>query len=189
MHRRIIIVAAGALGLAACGSSGGSPANTTTAARPQTHLASPSSAPPASPTASVTSETTSPVEGHWLSRVLTPADVRPTVPKRYLSTFVDGWKTIQFGLKIEDGYWTEYYIKDGGAPTPSDYGGTYSISGNKIPRPGPPGGPPQNVFEWRVEGNHLTLTMLEDGEADSNGVPDRVYTHVIYEAHPFTKQS
>jgi len=116
-------------------------------------------------------------------------DARAAVPKKYWGTFVGGWKTFQYGLKIEDSYWTEFDIRDGGTPIPSDYGGTYTISGNKITRfRGPPGGQPEDAFEWQVEGDQLVLTLLLDTDGPSYGVPDHVYMHLIYESHPFTRQ-
>ncbi len=183
MKRRLILVAVGALVLAACGSSKGSSTRPTTPALASPPTAADTTAPATSPTPA------SPVEGYWLSSVLTPDDARAAVPKKYWGTFVGGWKTFQYGLKIEDSYWTEFDIRDGGTPIPSDYGGTYTISGNKITRfRGPPGGQPEDAFEWQVEGDQLVLTLLLDTDGPSYGVPDHVYMHLIYESHPFTRQ-
>lgn len=143
----------------------------------------------ASPTRGVpaTVSTSSPIDGMWEGPTLTVGEAHADVPSRYWAgVFVENLhakETVQFELRLQDGRWTEVESVDHRQP---DIGqaGAFTVEGDLIHMND---GLASYTYRWTISAGALRLTLLEDDSGPTGSVPDRIFQHLIYEAHPFTK--
>lgn len=172
IHPAIVVLAA--ISLSACTASG-SPAPGSVAT-----ITSPSS----------TTAPTSPVEGTWLGPVLTIAQAKEVVPKEFwdgvFGSAVIAKKTVQFQVRIGDGRFTAFESDDGGDFRVGQ-SGNITIDGHRIHLLDDIGA--VYTYRWDLSEGLLRLDAIRISAPPTDGIPDRVFQHLIYESQPFTKES
>jgi hypothetical protein len=140
---------------------------------------------------SFSSASSSPVEGIWLSPVLTIDQARASVPRRYwtklLAASFPMHKTVRYELRILSGQWVALESDDGAAYN-VDQKGSVTVTGSVL-RMIEDGTGLLYAYRWAINSGALRLTLVHDTSGPANGVPDRVFQHLIYESHPFTRST
>jgi hypothetical protein len=93
--------------------------------------------------------------------------------------------TVQFGLLLADGGWTQRVAFDGDADSVG-WRGTYEVVDEDTVIATDPCGP--ITYDYTVDGDVLTLDMVDD-QCVEGGVGDQIAQTVIFESAPFTLQA
>ena len=162
----------------ACSSATGSPATEAPASG-------------ASTTAAPSIATTSPIDGTWSGPVLTIAQAKKFVPQKYrarvFGPIIRAGKSVQFQLRIGDGRLTQVEVDDR-HDTTIGQAGNITIDGHLIHMLDDSGA--VYTYRWDASPGSLHLEVVRiTGAFPTDGVPDRVFQHLIYESQPLTKES
>lgn len=180
MRKTLIAVATTVL--AACGGGDGSPVRGETDA----------STPPATETTGAT-----PIDGTWSAPQVTRREASAAIKAEGFETadflaFFDelgASRSLDLTLKFQDGAFTLLVGADGAVPGLEDLGNytveddilTYSYTSGCGSDCG------TSTLRWTVEGDRLTLELLEDDQGLSQGRPSAIWVTGLYTSQPFER--
>jgi hypothetical protein len=155
---------------------------------------SPTSSPPEpSTTDSSTTlrDTASPLEGNWRTKPISAADGEATLRRYGLSKYIPRFRplsplTANAVLLLEIRKDWDLSIKSKGKPPHNvDYDADYDVYGNKVDKIHATG---STTYRWSVDGDTLTFEWLRSTEPAYRGIPDEVFSRVLYMTTEFTRQ-
>lgn len=165
--------------LAGCGSDEGSPTSS-----------------PAEPSATDSStplrDTASPLEGSWRTKPVSAADGEATLRRYGLSDHIAHFRPLSplagnAVLLLEIGRDWDLSIKPKGKPPQNvDFDADYRVYGSKVDKIHATG---STTYRWKVDGDTLTFEWLKSTEPAYRGVPDEMFSRVLYMTAEFTRQS
>lgn len=154
----------------------------------QTGSQQPSTAasPPASP------GTASALEGTWRTDPISPGDAEATLQRFGLAKWIKRFRTVTpleaetvLILDLREGEWDLYGKRRGRPREEIDYDAAYMVTGERVDKVHSTG---VTTYRWSVDGGALTLEWLESTEPTSQGIPDEVFSRVLYMTQEFKRQ-
>lgn len=137
-------------------------------------------------------DTASPLEGSWRTNSVSVADGEATLHKYGLSKYIPRFRPLSplrgnAVLLLEIGGDWDLSIKSEGKPPQNvDFDADYTVYGNKVDKIHATG---SATYRWTVDGDTLTLEWLRSTEPPYRGIPDEVFSRVLYMTTGFTRQS
>jgi hypothetical protein len=88
-------------------------------------------------------------------------------------------------LDLKEGEWDLYGKPRNGTRQEIDFDASYDVHGDEVDKVHYTGA---TTYRWSVEGDTLTLEFLESTEPTVDGIPDEVFSRVLYMTRDFTRQ-
>jgi hypothetical protein len=142
---------------------------------------------PVGPPPTSTTPRGTPIDGRWVTPSLNRHEYLAAIPSKYrdeVSRNQDMRASISFELTLHDGRWAAIERRPDRPPVEGQIG-TFFVDGDHVVMTDPTGG--NYVYRWTISGDTLTLAVLRNTAGPTDGVPDRVFQHLIYELQPFTR--
>jgi hypothetical protein len=142
---------------------------------------------PAGPLPTSTAPGGTPIDGRWVTPSLHRHEYLAAIPSKYrdeVSRNQHMRVSISFELTLRDGRWAAIERRPDHPPVEGQIG-TFFVDGDHVVMTDPTGG--NYVYRWTISGDTLTLAVLRNTAGPTDGVPDRVFQHLIYELQPFTR--
>jgi hypothetical protein len=176
--RKTLIAVATTVALAACGGGDESPVRGETDA----------STPPATETTGAT-----PIDGTWSAPQVTRREASAAIKAEGFETadflaFFDelgASRSLDLTLKFQDGAFTLLIGADGAVPGVEDLG-NYTVEDDTLTYSYTSGGG-TSTLRWTVEGDRLTLELLEDDQGLFQGRPAAIWVTGLYTSQPFER--
>jgi ABC-type transport system substrate-binding protein len=182
--RIFLVVAATAVLLAGCGSDEATQTTTSSGEPPSTTTLTTTSA--------TSPEAASPLEGTWRTDPITRRDVEGTLRRYGLEKWIKRFQTVTpipattvLILDIREGEWDLYGKATGEPRVEIDYDAGYAVRGDEVDKVHATGA---TTYRWSVDGDTLTLEWLRSTEPPSEGIPDEVFSRVLYMTRDFERQ-
>jgi hypothetical protein len=173
-----VAVATVAVLVAGCGSDEATPTATSVQESTTTSATSPETAPP--------------LEGTWRTGPISPNDVEATLRRSDLEKWIKPFETVTpiptttvLILDIKEGEWDLYGKAKGEERVEIDYDAGYAVRGDEVDKVHATGA---TTYRWTVDGDRLTLEWLRSTEPPSEGIPDEVFSRVLYMTRDFERQ-
>ncbi len=128
-----------------------------------------------------------PIDGRWVTPSLSRHEYLAAIPSKYqdeVSRNQDVTVSISFELTLENGRWAAIERRPDRPPVEGQVG-SFFVDGDHVVMTDPTG--TRYVYRWTINGDTLTLDVLQNSAGPTDGVPDRVFQHLIYELQPFTR--
>ena len=127
------------------------------------------------------------IDGRWVTPSLSRHEYLAAIPPKYrdeVSRNQHVTVSISFELTLRHGRWALIERRPGRPPVEGQ-GGAFFLDGDHVVMKDPTGG--SYVYRWTISGDTLTLAVLQNSAGPTDGVPDWVFQHLIYELQPFTR--
>jgi hypothetical protein len=180
---RILVatVGVGAL-LSGCGSDGEPP--TTSSLEPKS----------ADATSTASSDTASRLEGTWRTSPITLREVDATLRRHGLGKWKGRFRSVTplrstttLILDIKDGEWDLYGQTGSGPREAIDYDAEYDVKGDNVQKIHATG---VTTYGWSVnDDDTLMFEWIGTTEPRFEGIPDEVFSRVLYMTQPFKRQT
>lgn len=146
----------------------------------------------ATTTSEATTESTPRLEGTWRTGPISQGDIEATLRRYGLEKWIKPFRpltplaeTTTLILDLHEGEW-DLYGKSGGGPRQEiDYDAEYVVKGDRVEKIHATG---VTTYRWSVTGDTLTFEWLKSTEPPYQGVPDEVFSRVLYETKEFRRQ-
>jgi hypothetical protein len=129
------------------------------------------------------------IDGRWVTPALSRHEYLAAIPSRYrdeVSRNQHMKASISFELTLRDGRWAAIERRPDRPPVEGQIG-TFFVDGDHVAMTDSSGN--RYLYRWTISGDALTLVVLRNTAGPTDGVPDRVFQHLIYELQPFTRVS
>jgi hypothetical protein len=143
-------------------------------------------------TSATSPEATSPLEGTWRTGPISPRDVDATLRRYGLDKWIERFRAVTpiptttvLILDIRAGEWDLYGKSKGEPRLEIDYDAGYAVRGDEVDKVHATGA---TTYRWTVDGDRLTLEWLRSTEPPSEGIPDEVFSRVLYMTRDFERQ-
>jgi len=137
-------------------------------------------------------DTASPLEGSWRTNPVSAAESEATLRRYGLSKYIARFRPLSplagnAVLTLEIGRDWDLSVKSKGKPPQNvDFDADYTVYGNKVDKIHATG---SATYRWTVDGDTLTFEWLSSTEPPYRGIPDEVFSRVLYMTTEFTRQS
>jgi len=142
---------------------------------------------PAGPPPTPTAPRGTPIDGRWVTPSLSRHEYLAAIPSGYrdeVSRNQHVTVSISFELTLQDGRWAAIERRPDRPPVEGQIG-TFFVDGDHVSMTDSSGN--RYLYRWTISGDTLTLAVLRNTAGPTDGVPDRVFQHLIYELQPFTR--
>jgi hypothetical protein len=142
---------------------------------------------PGGPLPTSTAPLGTPIDGRWVTPSLNRHEYLAAIPSKYqdeVSRNQHMTRSISFELMLEDGRWAAIERRPDQPPAEGQIG-TFFVDGDHVVMTDSSGD--RYLYRWTISGDTLTLAVLQNTAGPTDGVPDRVFQHLIYELQPFTR--